>query len=123
MYFTLLCRNRKDFLKNLLLGMKVAFDTARSTQNLAMVIMSLIYRTCKTHYHLKGTNLNITGTFLSSLKAYSPNGETYGTISQHSLCTHKSSLVNLSCDKFIFILDGCVFNCSVALYFLLKRNF
>lgn len=61
------------FLKNLLSGMKVAFDTARSTQNLAMVIMNLIYLTCKKHYHLKESNLNITGRLLSSLKASSQN--------------------------------------------------
>ena len=71
--------------------MKVAFYTAHSAHNLVMVIMSLIYQTCKKSYHLKRINLNITGTILILLTASSQNLETYSTISQHSLCTHDPS--------------------------------
>ena len=69
--------------------MKVVFYTAHNTRNLAMVIMSLIYRTCKKHYNLK--EINFSGTIVSSLKASSQNVETYSTIPEQSLCTHNPS--------------------------------
>ena len=66
----LFIKEGKLVFEKLFLRMKVVCDTVNNTQNLAMVIMSLIYHIF-TKYHLKGINLNIVEPILISLEAYS----------------------------------------------------